>query len=277
MSEPRRGLRHVERTMGTVFSFDIRDARTPAIESALVEAATWLHRVDEIFSTYRPDSAVNRLARRELGLDDCPAEVREVLGLCEQVGHATGGWFSVTANGSFDPTGLVKGWAVERAAQILKAAGARHLCVNGGGDLQLSGEAAPGTPWRIGIAHPLRPGELCTVVTGRNLAVATSGTAERGAHILDPHTGTPATGPASVTVVGRSLTTTDAYATAAFAMGAGARDWLEGLDGHEGFAVAWDASSWHTRDFPGTVCDVVGPGRRRDEEPPPGSAARPFL
>ncbi|WP_435882379.1 FAD:protein FMN transferase [Streptomyces kronopolitis] len=263
--------------MGTVFSFDIRDTRTPAVETALVEAVSWLHRVDEVFSTYRPDSAVSRLARGELDLDDCPAEVREVLGLCEQVEHATGGWFSVTANGSLDPTGLVKGWAVERAAQILKAAGARHLCVNGGGDLQLSGEAAPGTPWRIGIAHPLRPGDLCTVVTGRDLAVATSGTAERGAHILDPHTGAPATGPASVTVVGRGLTTTDAYATAAFAMGAGARDWLEGLDGHEGFAVAADGGMWHTRDFPGTVCDVVRRGHLRDEEPPSGSTARSRL
>ncbi|MDT0457345.1 FAD:protein FMN transferase [Streptomyces sp. DSM 41527] len=276
MSEPRRGLRHVERTMGTVFSFDIRDARTPAVESALVEAVSWLHRVDEVFSTYRPDSAVSRLARGELGLDDCPAEVREVLGLCEQVGHATEGWFSVAANGGLDPTGLVKGWAVERAVQILKAAGARHLCVNGGGDLQLSGEASPGNPWRIGIAHPLRPGELCTVVTGRDLAVATSGTAERGAHILDPRTGTPATGPASVTVVGRSLTTTDAFATAAFAMGAGARDWLEGLDGHEGFAVTRNGGIWHTQGFPGEVCDVVGPGRCA-EEPPPGSAARSHL
>ncbi|WP_437101383.1 FAD:protein FMN transferase [Streptomyces kronopolitis] len=263
--------------MGTVFSFDIRDPRTPAVETALVEAVSWLHHVDEVFSTYRPDSAVSRLARGELELDDCPAEVREVLGLCEQVGHTTGGWFSVTANGSLDPTGLVKGWAVERAAQILKAAGARHLCVNGGGDLQLSGEAAPGTPWRIGIAHPLRPGDLCTVVTGRDLAVATSGTAERGAHILDPHTGAPATGPASVTVVGRSLTTTDAYATAAFAMGADAHDWLEGLGGHEAFAVAADGGTWHTRDFPGTVCDIVRHGRPREEERPPARTARSHL
>ncbi|GGU65326.1 FAD:protein FMN transferase [Streptomyces albospinus] len=238
--------------MGTVFSFDIRDARTPAVESALGDAVAWLHHVDAVFSTYRADSPVSRLARGEIGLGECPALVREVLDLCERVGHATDGWFSITANGGLDPTGLVKGWAVERAAQILRAAGAHHTCVNGGGDLQLSGEAAPGMPWRIGIAHPHRPGDLCTVVTGRDLAVATSGTAERGAHILDPHTGTPVTGLASVTVVGRSLTTTDAYATAAFAMGAGARDWLAGLDGHEGFAVARDGGTWHTRGFPGT-------------------------
>ncbi|MER7986244.1 FAD:protein FMN transferase [Streptomyces noursei] len=253
MSEPRRGLRHVERAMGTVFSFDVRDDRTAAIESALCEAVAWLHHVDAVFSTYRPDSAVSRLARGALRLADCPAEVRDVLALCERVGRTTDGWFSVTVRGSLDPTGLVKGWAVERAAQLLRAAGAHHTCVNGGGDLQLNGEAAPGLPWRIGIAHPLRPGELCTVVTGRDLAVATSGTAERGPHVLDPRTGAPATRLASLTVVGHSLTLTDAYATAAFAMGPDARDWLTALDDHEGFAVAPDGSTWHTRGFPGTV------------------------
>ncbi|MFE3647337.1 MULTISPECIES: FAD:protein FMN transferase [unclassified Streptomyces] len=252
MPEPRRGLRHVERAMGTVFSFDIRDTRTPAIDSALADAVAWLHHVDAVFSTYRPDSAVSRLARGTTALDACPAEVREVLGLCEQVERATDGWFSSTADGSLDPTGLVKGWAVERAADILRAAGAHHTCVNGGGDLQLGGGTAPGVPWRVGIAHPHRPGELCTVVTGHDLAVATSGTAERGAHILNPRTRTPVTSLASLTVVGTDLTTTDAYATAAFAMGPDARDWLEGLDGHEAFAVTRNGGTWHTRGFPGT-------------------------
>ncbi|MFF4290679.1 FAD:protein FMN transferase [Streptomyces sp. NPDC001633] len=266
MSEFRRGLRHVERAMGTVFSFDIRDARTPAIEAAVQDAVAWLHHVDEVFSTYRSDSAVSRLARGEIGLDDCPAEVREVLDLCEQVGVATRGWFSATPDGTLDPSGLVKGWAVERAGQLLRAAGARHTCVNGGGDLQLSGEAAPGVPWRIGIAHPLRPGELCAVVTGHDLAVATSGSAERGPHILNPHTGTPAAGPASVTVVGPGLTRTDAYATAAFAMGAGAQDWLEGLDGYEGLAITGDGEAWHTPGFPGSLIrrSVLGASARSE-------------
>nr|WP_310715985.1 FAD:protein FMN transferase [Streptomyces lydicus] len=251
MSEHRRGLRHVEQAMGTVFSFDIRDARTAAVETALGEAVAWLHHVDAVFSTYRPDSAISRLGRGEIGLDDCPAEVREVLDRCERAERATGGWFSPTAGATLDPSGLVKGWAVERAWQLLRAAGARDTCVNGGGDLRFGGESAPGCPWRIGIAHPLRPGDLCTVVTGRDLAVATSGSAERGPHILDPHTGTPAAGPASVTVVGPDLSTTDAYATAAFAMGADARAWLAGLDGYEGFAVLRDGSSWRTPGFPG--------------------------
>jgi thiamine biosynthesis lipoprotein len=105
----------------------------------------------------------------------------------------------------------------------------------------------------VGIAHPLRPGSLCAVVTGRDLAVATSGTAERGAHVLDPHTGRPATGLASLTLVGAELTRTDAYATAAFAMGAGARSWVAGLHGYQALAVTPDGRAWRTPGFPAAI------------------------
>ncbi|MCK7622535.1 FAD:protein FMN transferase [Streptomyces sp. RS10V-4] len=249
MSE-RGGLRHVEHVMGTVFSFDVRGPVTAAVGTALAAAVARLHHIDRVFSPYRPDSAVSRLARGELRPADCSAEVREVLGRCEAARRATDGWFDPAAGGVLDPSGLVKGWAVEDAARRLRAAGARHVCVNGGGDLQMFGGAAPGVPWRVGIAHPLRPGALCAVVSGHDLAVATSGTAERGAHILDPRTGAPARGPASLTVVGPRLTMTDVYATAAFARGAGAAGWLESLPGHEALAVTGDGGSWHTAGFP---------------------------
>ncbi|MEV7234369.1 FAD:protein FMN transferase [Streptomyces sp. NPDC051020] len=235
--------------MGTVFSFDIRDRPTPAIRRALDDAVRWLHHVDAVFSTYRPDSAISRLGRGESGPGTCPAEVREVLDLCGDVTRVSRGWFSATPGGALDPSGLVKGWAVEAASQLLHESGATNTCVNGGGDLQLRGEARPGVPWRIGIAHPLRRGALATVVSGSDLAVATSGTAERGAHILDPHTGTPALGLVSITVVGQALTLTDAFATAAFAMGGGARGWLESLDGYEALGITPDGREWRTSGF----------------------------
>ncbi|WP_443071517.1 FAD:protein FMN transferase [Streptomyces sp. NBC_01465] len=236
--------------MGTVFSFDIRDEPTSAIRSALAEAVRQLHRVDAVFSTYRHDSHISRLDRGEIRLGDCPSEVREVLSLCAEAAHVSDGWFSVVPAGTLDPSGLVKGWATETASQLLYEAGAHHTCINGGGDLQLRGQAARGTPWRIGIAHPLHPGELLTVVTApHDLAVATSGTAERGAHILDPHRGTPATAFASLTLVGPRLTFTDTYATAAFARGEGAQDWVEGLAGYEALAVLPDGRQWSTSGF----------------------------
>ncbi|MFF5588159.1 FAD:protein FMN transferase [Streptomyces hygroscopicus] len=236
--------------MGTVFSIDLRDPVTPAVHRALKDAVAWLHHVDEVFSTYRPDSAISRLGRGEPVPERYGAEVAEVFALCEEAAHTTGGWFSHTPGGRLDPSGMVKGWAVERVSRLLYAAGAHSTCVNGGGDIQLRGEAAPGTPWRIGIAHPARPGELAAVVTGRDLAVATSGTAERGAHVLDPHTGRPATGLLSLTLTGRHLTRTDAYATAAFAMGAGARAWAGALDGHEALGVTPSGEIWRTPGFP---------------------------
>ena len=129
---------------------------------------------------------------------------------------------------------------------MLRRAGSRNHSVNGGGDLRLHGGPAPGRPWRIGIADPLRPGSVGAVVAGRDLAVATSGTAERGAHVIDPRTGRPAAALASVTVVGPDLTTADAYATAAFVMGDAARDWIEELPGHEAYAVTADGRTWTT-------------------------------
>ena len=101
----------------------------------------------------------------------------------------------------------------------------------------------------MGIADPLHPGRLALVVTGQDFAVATSGVAERGAHIIDPYTGQPPVGLASITVVGARLAETDAYATAAFAMGSGARDWLEGLDGYEAFAITAAGATWQTSGF----------------------------
>ncbi|MCX4768762.1 MULTISPECIES: FAD:protein FMN transferase [unclassified Streptomyces] len=250
MPDAARGLRHVEHVMGTVFSFDIRDEPTAAIHGALAEAVGHLHHVDAAFSTYRPDSHISRLDRGEIRLADCPPEVHEVLSLCALATRDSDGWFSIAPAGALDPSGLVKGWATEAASQLLYDAGAHHTCVNGGGDLQLRGQAAPGVPWSIGVAHPLRPGELATVVTAHHdLAVATSGTAERGTHIFHPYHGTPVTPFASLTVIGPRLTMTDAYATAAFARGDGARDWLETLDGYEGLAVLPDGEEWRTPGF----------------------------
>ncbi|KOT86928.1 thiamine biosynthesis protein [Streptomyces rimosus subsp. pseudoverticillatus] len=218
--------------MGTVFSFDIRDRPTPAIAAALREAVVWLHHVDRLFSTYRPDSVISRLARGTMTAGRAPEVVAHVLDLCAEAATRTRGCFTAYPAGRLDPSGLVKGWAIEEASRILRAAGAANTCVNGGGDLQLSGEAAPGTPWRVGVADPRRPGRLLATVTGRDLAVATSGTAERGCHIIDPRTGAPATATLSATVTGPHLTWADVYATAAVVLGPEARRWIAGIPGY---------------------------------------------
>jgi FAD:protein FMN transferase len=257
--------RHVEHCMGTVFSFDLRP---PHVSPAVLEdVVAWLHRMDATFSPYRPGSDISRLARGDITLAGCAPEVGEILGLCDRLREATAGCFSAYASGTLDPSGIVKGWAVESAAGMLRHAGSRNHSVNGGGDLRLVGGPAPGRPWRIGIADPLRPGAVGTVVAGRDLAVATSGTAERGAHILDPRTGLPAEGLASVTVVGPDLTTADAYATAAFVMGDAARDWIEGLPGHEAYAVSADGRTWTTTGLRPTAAATRSPRPARRPAP----------
>ncbi|WP_329550299.1 FAD:protein FMN transferase [Streptomyces sp. NBC_01356] len=228
--------------MGTVFSFDVRGGEPAAVQAALEEAVAQLHRVNEVFSTYREDSQISRLARGELTVAECDPEVAEVLDLCAEAERLSEGWFSTTYEGRLDPTGLVKGWSTERVARHLAAAGASGVSVNGGGDVQLCGVPGPQRPWRVGVADPLRPGSLAAVVSAAGadeLAVATSGTAERGAHIVDPRTGKSAvTDLVAVTVVGPRLTWADAWATAAFAMGSRqALDWLEALPDVEALLI----------------------------------------
>jgi thiamine biosynthesis lipoprotein len=235
--------------MGTVVSFDVPSAAQD--NGALAAAVRWLHWVDATFSTYQAGSDVSRLGRGEVTVAECAPEVAEVLAACDVLRERSGGYFSAYPAGTLDPSGYVKGWAVERAARIITEAGSTAHTVNGGGDVQCVGARPDAASWRIGISSPVRPGALALVVTGRDFAVATSGIAERGAHIIDPVAGRAATGLASVTVVGPSLTLADAYATAAFAMGSSrARQWTrDALDGYEACAILPDGTTWQTPGF----------------------------
>ncbi|MBO0820632.1 MAG: FAD:protein FMN transferase [Nocardiopsaceae bacterium] len=262
-------VRHAERVMGTVVSFDVPASATA--DGSLESAIRWLHWVDRVFSPYRPDSDISRLARAEVAVGDCAPEVGQVLAACAGLEEESGGYFTSSPGGRLDPSGYVKGWAAERAASRLTEAGSAAHLVNAGGDVRCVGAGPHAGNWRVGIAAPPvsggftsgqpvsaggsvsgppASGGLAFVVAGREFAVATSGTAERGAHIVDPVAGRPATGLASITVAGPSLTRADACATAAFAMGPDlAREWTESLDGYEAFAILPDGATWRTRDF----------------------------
>jgi thiamine biosynthesis lipoprotein len=151
-------VRHAEEVMGTVFSFDIRGGEPEAVRAALEQAVAQLHRVNEVFSTYRDDSQVSRLARGELTVAECDPEVAEVLELGAEAERVSAGWFSTKYEGQLDPTGIVKGWAAERAAELIAAAaGVSGVSVNGGGDVQMFGTPGPHRPWRVGVSDPLRP------------------------------------------------------------------------------------------------------------------------
>ena len=257
------GRRHlrVEHIMGMPVSIDVRAAgaaagadRVKGVAEALDEAFALLRAVDARFSTYKDDSEVSRLARGELGEAAASPELREVLDLCERVRRQSDGAFDIRAAGLPtvpDPSGLVKGWAVERVARLLRARGLRNLCVNAGGDVRVLGAAEPGggRGWRVGVRDPADRLRVVTVVhapVAEGCAVATSGNYERGEHVLDPHSGQPARGLASATMVGPDLAFADAYATAALAMGWRALRWADRLDGYAVFLVAPDGyTAWN--------------------------------
>jgi thiamine biosynthesis lipoprotein len=226
---------HVEHLMGTVFTIDIRDPGDWG--EAVSQVIAFLHQVDDVFSTYRTDSDISRIRRSELTVRDADPRVAEVLTLCAEIEDETSGYFNAGWRGGIDPTGIVKGWAIERASVMLRCHGSANHTVNGGGDIQIAGERSPGQPWRVGISDPVHRMRLLTTVSGREFAVASSGTSERGQHIIDPHTGRPACELRGVTVIGPELTRVDAYATAAFAMGPDAIQWAETIPNHEALTV----------------------------------------
>ncbi|MDX6692180.1 MAG: FAD:protein transferase [Solirubrobacteraceae bacterium] len=229
---------HVERVMGTVVTFDVRDSRPPG--AALAEAVRWLHDVDAEFSTYRPDSPVCRFGRGELPRGAASDSLRWVVDRCALLHHETSGFFDAYATGRFDPSALVKGWAVQRAADGLRAAGVDRFCITAGGDVAAHGRSCH-PPWRIGVRHPHDAQAIAGVIEADgDVAVATSGRYERGDHIVDPRSGRAAAGVLSVTVVGPDLGLADAYATAAFAMGPDGAEWTLGLDGYEAMTILED-------------------------------------
>jgi thiamine biosynthesis lipoprotein len=245
----------VEHIWGTAISVDVRQ---PVEAAVLDEVFAWFRRVDDLFSTWREDSEITRIGRGELLVEHASAEVAAVLALCDQVSIQSGGAFDITVGtdprvqprlglGPLDPSGLVKGWGLDRAADLLHGHGVENFTINAGGDVITRGRPKPGEPWRIGIQHPWSRHAVAAVVAGTDLAIATSGRYERGEHIIDPVTGGAPAGLMSATVIAATLALADGYATAAVVLGDGGMPWLAGLPNVEGMGIT-DAQCMVTTD-----------------------------
>jgi len=232
--------------MGTMASIHVHDAVDAAIVDGAIDAfLAELERLEAMFSTFRPSSQISRVNSGELALLDCDGEVIEVMDACTWLEHASDGAFRSRRPDrpdEIDPAGFVKGWATERAARVLAAAGLEHWYVSVGGDLLVSGQPAPDQLWQIAVADPLRRGEVVARLEIASGAVATSGTAERGEHVWDGRSGAPARALASMTVIGPSLAWADAFATAAFAQGEAGLSWVTEFDGYAAIAVHHDGT-----------------------------------
>jgi FAD:protein FMN transferase len=245
------GIRRVEHVMGMPIVIDVRDEG--AGDEPLDAAFDEFRDIDARFSTYREDSEIMRINRNELATAAAHADVREVIARCDELRAETRGFFDVRAASAstIDPSGLVKGWSVDRVAAILDGAGLRDYAINAGGDVRVRGRALPDTCWRVGIQHPTIGDKVAKVVVATDLAIATSGAYARGDHVLDPHTRRPPQGVASVTITGPDLATADAFATAAFAMGVQGPAWTARLRGYEAMTILTDGRVLSTPRFPG--------------------------
>lgn len=140
-----------------------------------------------------------------------------------------------------------KGYAVDRAVDVLKKHGIKNGLVNAGGDLMAFGSREGTKPWRIGLQHPRKPEKMIASMDLADKAVATSGDYQRyfirdGTryhHILNPKTGQPAVQAISATVIADTVADADALATALFVLGAKkGLDLVNSLDGVEGMILS---------------------------------------
>lgn len=235
------GVVHVEHVMGTVVTVDLRGPTGSA--AALAAAINVLHEADRILSPWKPGSDVSRLRAGLLAPGESHPWTEEVDEQCRRARDLTRGWFDPwRMPGGYDPTGLVKGWAAQRAAAELTARGCTDHAVNAGGDVCVRGTADPlgATGWRIGVVDPHDRTRILDTVTVHGGAVATSGGYERGSLAVDPRTGQEVTRLASATVVGPDLGLADALATAASAAGLAALDWLDAVADYDALLVTVD-------------------------------------
>lgn len=193
--------------------------------------------VDNVFSTYKPESEISKINRGELLLAQASEEMRQIFTLSAQTKKETGGYFDIQHNGAYDPSGIVKGWAIRNAADMLKTWGFQNFYIDAGGDIQVAGKKN-GHPWRVGIRNPFNRNEHVKVLLLTDQGIATSGTAIRGQHIYNPHnTDDPLSDIVSITVIGPDVYEADRFATAAFAMGREGIRFIEKLAGFEGYMI----------------------------------------
>ena len=224
-------------TMGMPVTVEIVDKAATGL--VIKKVFEYFARVDEKFSTYKSTSEITAINEGKLPEAQWSEEMRLIFALAEETKRATNGYFDIkTPNGTYDPSGLVKGWAIWNAAQVLKEEGLKNFYVDAGGDIQPSGLNAEGAPWAVGIKNPWNEVENVKVLYVASEGVATSGTYIRGLHIYNPKAGNqPVSDIMSLTVVGPNIYEADRFATAAFAMGRAGIDFIEALDGFEGYLI----------------------------------------
>ena len=229
-------MRQTRLLMGMPITVEVVD---DVSDTLIDEVFAYFDYVDRKFSVYKADSEISRINDRRQSLEQSSDDMRAIFALAEETRQQTFGFFDITRNGTIDPSGIVKGWAIFEAAEILRRHGCRNYYVDAGGDVQVGGVNSQGRCWRVGIRNPFDLHEIVKVLVLSDAGVATSGTSIRGQHIYNPHddAGRPLDDVVSLTVVGPNIYEADRFATAAFAMGRSGVAFIEALPGLEGYQI----------------------------------------
>lgn len=240
--------------MGMPVTVEVVDADVTS--ENLEEVFSYFEYVDDTFSTYKDSSEITRINNGEIGESGLSSDMREIFRLAEETKKETSGYFDIVApGGGYDPSGLVKGWAIRNAADILRGRGFENFYVDAGGDIEVSGTNAEGRAWRIGIRNPFNTAEIVKTVVLKRGGMATSGTYERGKHIYNPRGGNkPVSEIVSLSVIGPDIYEADRFATAAFAMGREGILFIERREGLEGYLIDEKGVATMTSGFEKYVC-----------------------
>ena len=226
-----------------------------ATQEDLDDVFAYFGSVDERFSTYKESSEISKINRGELLPAQYSEDMRTILALCEQTKKETNGYFDIQHAGIIDPSGIVKGWAIQNAAHLLEARGFRNFYIDAGGDVQVAG-MKDGRPWRVGIRNPFNRTEHVKILALTDQGIATSGTAIRGQHIYNPfHQDTPILEVMSITIIGPNVYEADRFATAAFAMGTKGIQFIARLAGFEGYMIDAQARATFTNGLKRYIID----------------------
>jgi thiamine biosynthesis lipoprotein len=233
--------------MGMPITVEVLDSD----DQRLIESVfAYFTHIDETFSTYKDTSEISAINAGAIPLEAASAEMRAVFAMAEQTRQETEGYFNIWRGDRYDPAGIVKGWAIANAADILRRAGCANFYVDAGGDIEAAGHNAEGQPWRVGIRNPFNIRQIVKVLAITGCGVATSGTYIRGQHVYDPHApGRTLDDIVSLTVIGPDVYEADRFATAAFAMGRRGIMFIERLADFEGYMIDADGQATPTSGF----------------------------
>ncbi len=225
-----------------------------ATKKVIDEVFNYFSYIDEKFSTYKKTSEITKINNGKIKQKDYTSDMKLVFKLSQQTKLETQGYFDIFHNGKYDPSGLVKGWAIYKAAELLKNKGYKNFYVEAGGDIQVSGKNKKGEKWKIGIRNPFNRNENVKVLLIGDRGVATSGTYIRGQHIYNPHDDKEIRDIVSLTIIGANVYEADRFATAAFAMGKKGINFIESQKDLEGYMIDSNGIATYTSGFEKYVC-----------------------